>query len=55
MGKVVRREEIRRRRTRKAKIKRLKEKIVKAGPSQLPTLIAKLKKVSPFYPIQKEK
>ena len=54
MGRVVRREEIRRRRTRRAKIKKLKAKIQKAGPQQMAALVEKLRKVSPFYPINEK-
>ena len=55
MSRVIRRSEIRRRRARKAKIKRLKAKIKKAGPEQIQLIVEKLRRVSPFYPVQGEK
>ncbi len=55
MGRVTRREDIRRKRTRRAKIKHLKAKIQKAGPAQVQSIIEKIKKISPFYPVQGDK
>ena len=54
MGRVTRRQDIDRKRTRRAKLKRLREKIAKAKDGvQIQKLVEKIYRVSPFYPIPK--
>jgi hypothetical protein len=53
MSQVVRRKEIARRRARRNKIKKLRMRIKRAkNNSEVQHLIGKIKKVSPFYPVQ---
>jgi len=54
MGAFTRRQEIDRRRRRRAKIQQLKAKISKAKDGKdIERLVEKIKKISPQYPIQK--
>lgn len=52
MSKVVRRYEINKRRARRNKIRKIRQRIARAkGPAEVQHLMAKLKKISPFYPV----
>jgi len=53
MGAFTSRQEIDRRRRRRAKIKKLKNKIAKgAGGQEVAKIVEKIKKISPHYSIQ---
>lgn len=53
MGAVTRRAEIDKRRRRKAKLKRLRERIAKAKDGrEVQKIVEKILRVHPFYPIQ---
>ncbi|MBI1860798.1 MAG: hypothetical protein HYR96_07770 [Deltaproteobacteria bacterium] len=55
MGRVTRREDIRRKRARRSKIKKLKARLLKASPTQVQAIAEKIKRISPFYPLSTEK
>ena len=51
MSQVTRRKEIDRRRARRNKIRKLRQRIARAkNQSEVQLLLAKIRKVSPFYP-----
>lgn len=52
MGRVTRKEEIARKRRRKAKLAKLRNKIQKAkDPNEVKKLVEKIYRVHPFYPM----
>ena len=52
LGKVVRKYEIKRRRTRQNKLRTLRDKLAKTSDVKLKnTILAKIKRISPFYKI----